>query len=503
MNKILIKCLKSFGLIASLGTGFLIYQFLNIYLNRRKYRHIPGPKTKGIVEYFFGNISDIEKAVKDGKVLTDLFVEWHEKYGEVFKYQLSTDIIVVTSNQQAIKECLVVKNYPKVKPFAAYPLGERFLGHGLVTELDNNVWKHRRTMFNPGFHRKVLMTFVLQFNTKANVLLEKLELLSQSNKPITLFAEINHATLDAIANIAFDMNIDSINNQEIKFNLYINNILIAVNKYFQNPLEKFKPINITEKQDIKKMIRYLRQVGKEKINQRIKAFKNGENLPNDILTAILNNSKEDYFDLEVMIDDFITFFIAGQETTANTLAFCFLELGKNPNIIAKIEEEIDRVLGEKTEITFEEINELKYCSAVFKESLRLWPPVPRITRKCLDEMEINGLKIPANSIMNLSTYLNSRLEKYFENPLEFKPERFIKDKSLEQSQISNYSYFPFSLGPRNCIGLNFAQIEGIVMIAKILQRFEFELDPNQSMQIEQALTLRPKDGTKCFLKLKP
>jgi cholesterol 24(S)-hydroxylase len=102
-------------------------------------------------------------------------------------------------------------------------------------------------------------------------------------------------------------------------------------------------------------------------------------------------------DLEAMIDDFITFFIAGQETTANTLAFCFLELGKNKSIFLKAREEIDRVLGERTFITYQDTVDLKYCSSIFKESLRLYPAVPFIDRHSLEPMNINGLIVPAHS----------------------------------------------------------------------------------------------------------
>lgn len=107
-------------------------------------------------------------------------------------------------------------------------------------------------------------------------------------------------------------------------------------------------------------------------------------------------------DLEKMTDDFATFFLAGQETTANTLAFCFLELGKNPEIVRKAREEIDRVLGERTEVTYQDVSELKYCSAIFKESLRLYPPAPQINRKTLEEMTIQGISVPKNTLLFVS-----------------------------------------------------------------------------------------------------
>lgn len=102
-------------------------------------------------------------------------------------------------------------------------------------------------------------------------------------------------------------------------------------------------------------------------------------------------------DIEAMTDDFVTFFVAGQETTANALAFCFLEMGKKPDIVEKAREEIDRVLGERTEVTFQDINELKYCSAIFKEALRLYPPAANLLRMVPEDININGINIPKYS----------------------------------------------------------------------------------------------------------
>ncbi len=103
-----------------------------------------------------------------------------------------------------------------------------------------------------------------------------------------------------------------------------------------------------------------------------------------------------------MIDDFVTFFIAGQETTANALGFCFYELGKNQDIFLKAREEVDRVIGEKNEITYQDSIDLKYCSAIFKETLRLYPPVPILGRETQDEMHINGYFIPKNTAIFVS-----------------------------------------------------------------------------------------------------
>jgi cholesterol 24(S)-hydroxylase len=102
-----------------------------------------------------------------------------------------------------------------------------------------------------------------------------------------------------------------------------------------------------------------------------------------------------------MTDDFVTFFVAGQETTANTLAFVFLELGRRPDLVVKAREEIDRILGVRTNVTFQNFNELKYCSAIFKEALRLYPPAMTYERFSTEVMDVNGYEIPEKTILTV------------------------------------------------------------------------------------------------------
>ena len=117
-----------------------------------------------------------------------------------------------------------------------------------------------------------------------------------------------------------------------------------------------------------------------------------------MLISFANDFKEEgSLDVELMTDDFVTFFVAGQETTANTLSFCFLEISKNPEIVKKAREEIDRVLGERTEVTYQDVNELKYCQAIFKESLRLFPPAAAISRFTPEDINVNGINVPKST----------------------------------------------------------------------------------------------------------
>ncbi len=128
-----------------------------------------------------------------------------------------------------------------------------------------------------------------------------------------------------------------------------------------------------------------------------------------------------------MIDDYVTFFSAGQEKTANTLAFCFIEIAENPMVVKNLREEKDWVLGDRNEITCEDLAKFNYVSSVIKETLRLWPLIGTLIREVdVDDFQINGLNIPKGSIVVTNNYLNARIESNFSDPYSFNPERFMK-----------------------------------------------------------------------------
>ena len=102
-----------------------------------------------------------------------------------------------------------------------------------------------------------------------------------------------------------------------------------------------------------------------------------------------------------MVDDFLTFFVAGQETTANTLSFCLMELGRNPDVLIKLREELDSNVGSKSVLEYEDIVRLSYTGCIFKETLRMWPPIPELDRMCAKPFQIEGYDIPIGTWLKI------------------------------------------------------------------------------------------------------
>uniref|UniRef100_A0A3Q3K3I5 Cytochrome P450, family 46, subfamily A, polypeptide 1, tandem duplicate 4 n=1 Tax=Monopterus albus TaxID=43700 RepID=A0A3Q3K3I5_MONAL len=254
---------------------------------------------------------------------------------------------------------------------------------------------------------------------------------------------------------------------------------------------QFNPKNRPFIKEVREACRLLRTTGAQWIHERKTAMENGDDVPKDILTQIIKSNFA-LFEINVMIN-FSIYNILGQETTANQLAFCIMELARHPTILEK--QEVDDVIGLKLDISYDDLGQLIYLSQVLKETLRIYPTAPGTSRELPEDMVISGIHIPGGCICIFSSYATGRMEKFFKDPLTFDPDRFHPDAPKPY-----YCYYPFSLGPRSCLGQNFAQMEAKVVMAKLLQRFDFTLVPGQTFDILDTGTLRPKSGVVCTKK---
>nr|UOU03256.1 cytochrome P450 3049B1-2 [Brachionus rubens] len=493
-----IQVSRLLGLLAGLGLVSFTYKTIKIYLLRRKYSHIPGPKTHGILGFYLGNIPDLIK-VSNEKILWDLVTDWSKQFGYVFKFQIVDRMVVFTLDPETIREVFITKNcskHPELYSKLAFPMGARFIGNGLVTDLDNERWKHRRDLFNPSFHKQALIGFMEEFNTKSDMLMERLRTMSDG-RIIHMLDEFNNMTMDIIATVGFGMQIDSIT-KDNKLKEYVYEAFKGLRRALLDPSIWFTINGRLYIRNYRRVLKELRSIGRSQILSRIRTIHEGGYTVDDLLSIMLRNNQDEKFELEDLVDDFTTFFVAGQETTANLLAAAVLEIGQKTDVIQKIRDEIDQEIGSKTDLKYEDLSKLKYMSSVIKETLRKWSIAPALSRMNQEPIKICGYDIPVGTNIQISSYVSGRYDDFFPEPHKFDPDRFYENKQ----EIKNYTYFPFSVGPRNCIGQNFAQIEAKICLVKFFQNFDFKLDPGQSLKPAQHGTISPESRTRCTLTIR-
>jgi len=169
-------------------------------------------------------------------------------------------------------------------------------------------------------------------------------------------------------------------------------------------------------------------------------------------------------------DNCLTFLLAGYEASSATTGHIIKELATNPETQEKLIEEVDKYLAETDKPLFDIINKMPYLDACLKETLRLYPPATRIERKVVRHFHLDHIFIPKNSLIIIPVYAIHRDPNNFENPDQFIPERFLTENSRK---LKSGTYLPFADGPRNCVGMKFAQMELKLCIAKIFTKFRF------------------------------
>jgi cytochrome P450 len=216
----------------------------------------------------------------------------------------------------------------------------------------------------------------------------------------------------------------------------------------------------------------------------------------DLLSLLMLTRDEEtgeQMDDKQLRDEVLTMLVAGHETTATTLSWTFALLAQHPNVEQTLQAELARVLGGRIP-TMADLPQLSYTRMVIDEVLRLYPPVYIFSRKVMKEDTIGGYRIPAGSSVDISPYITHRHPAFWDRPDAFEPERFAGELR------HRFAYFPFSSGPRQCIGNNFALTEMQLVLATIAQRYQLHLLPNQQIEPEQLLTLRPRGGLPMVVK---
>lgn len=214
----------------------------------------------------------------------------------------------------------------------------------------------------------------------------------------------------------------------------------------------------------------------------------------DILSLLIEARDEDGAALsdQQVRDEVMTLLFAGHDTTTSTVAFMFYELARHPEIVAALRDEQERVLGGAAPAAQQLTGEaLPLLEMVTDETLRMYPPAWVGARRSIEPFEFAGQEVPGGVPVNYSSWASHHLPDVFDEPEEFRPERFAP---AAKAALPKGAYVPFGGGSRICIGMRFGQLEVKAIAARVLARFDFELDSGYRLRIRQMPTISPRDG---------
>ena len=389
-----------------------------------------------------------------------------------------------------IKEVLVDKfpNFPKheLSETALKPL----LGESIFTT-NGPVWERQRRMLDPAFGQAKLKEVFTLMRGGADAMIERMDAVEDGGVA-DIEIEMTHVTADIILRTILSESLEGEGARKIfhAFNLFQEKAVVMIQlSFFRLPLW-LAPRHYYIWRKTGKIIRELLAVP---IRKRYEAHQRGENGGHkDILQSLLETRDPvdgSAYTLEELVDQVAMLFLAGHETSASALSWSLFLLSKCPEIQENLHRETVALLGDR-EPEFKDIPRHRQIRNVFRETMRIYPPVGFLTfRKSTHGQKLGKHQIPDGSPVVISPWLVHRHRELWDRPNEFDPDRF--EGGLDQQQCA---YIPFGQGPRICIGAAFAMQEAMLILASLTRRYRFEPGPGPDPEPTSRLTIRSLDG---------
>jgi cytochrome P450 len=383
------------------------------------------------------------------------------------------------------------KNYPKT-PFVN-DKWRMVVGEGLICS-EGDFWRRQRRLAQPAFHRKLIEGFGKLMVENTARMLERWEGHAQRGEEINVTVEMTHLALAILAQALFSA--DWTREAEVMGPA----VEVAIGHAYHQ-MESFITLPEFLPTPANRRFKKARAALDEIVYRLIAERHRTPEQPSDLLAALMTARDEETdggrMSDEQVRNEVMTFMFGGHETVAAGLCWTLYLLSKHPEATRRMTAEVGAVLGGRPP-TVDELPSLTYTGLLIQESLRLYPPVWLISRTPLADDVVGGYRIPAGSMVLLSSFVSHRHPAFWDDPEGFDPERFSPERSGERPR---HAWFPFSGGPRKCIGDYFGVMEMQIVISMISQRFRVDLASGHPVIPKPGITLGQKEGM--FMTLHP
>ena len=365
-----------------------------------------------------------------------------------------------------------------------------FVSHG-------DTWERQRRMISPAFSHMRLNHAFNAMEEAVNQYEQVLDTHAITGSVFSLEESMSYLTADVVCRTIFSRPLDTGTARQVYDSFAV----------FQDSVANVRVMNLVlgrafdeikqPREVIRSAANIRLNVGKmvdERLNDNTDAY---SDIAGDIIAARdpVDGSK---FSREELIDQIGVFFLAGHETTAGALAWALFILSQQPSIVDRMREEI-KLHQESSGLDIDCVKKLNFVRNVFKETLRLYPPLAFMPRVALEPGRIGDEAFPRGALIMISPWLIHRHYKLWENADRFDPDRF--DRESDQESISS-AYLPFGMGPRICIGSAFALIEATLILARLIDRYDFHATDPARVKPAARLTTRSSNGISAYINLR-
>ncbi|MDX6183527.1 cytochrome P450 [Flavobacterium sp. Fl-77] len=418
-------------------------------------------------------------------------IPYHKKYfdklGDSFSIKIGRTKHVILSRDNDVAQYILQKNqknYQKSQIQTVYL--SKYLGQGLLTA-NGDFWLKQRRLIQPAFHKQKMNQLVENMEV---IIANELAFLTK-DEPVDLFVIMSQLAFDVVAKSLFKISTAENKFDRLKFiieevqNFLVKEIRLPHKAWWfslSGQVKKHRLLALESNKIIKEIVEE-RVASKQEVN--------------DLLNMLLETRYEDTgegMSVNQLIDEIKILFIAGHETTANAMTFTLYLLAKHPEIQHKILQEIHQIEAE-TDNVFDRLQKMTYINAVLNESMRLYPPAWIVDRENVSDDSIGDYNLLKGTLIGVSFYELHRNPKYWKNPQEFNPERFLGEQKKESMQY----FYPFGAGPRMCIGVGFAIYEMCLTLSYLVKNYEIKAT-GADLQLNPLITLKPVGAQVIFSK---
>jgi cytochrome P450 len=436
------------------------------------------PILKGLP--FIGNIPDFRKDTVEA-----IYNGW-KRAGDVFNIKVGPRTIRVISDPKLAQDVLIGQKqiFQRPRMVKGGTILTYLLGTSILT-IDGDLWLSKRRMMQPIFHKQRIQAMGDQMVDAGAQMLKRWES-RPADAPMNLSEEMKMVTLDIINRTMFSVDVlPDIDRVGSMMDVSLHYVADRTRSMVQIPESWPTPANLRFKQSRAILDEYLYKIIRERRNS-------GQH-PGDLLDMLLAARDEETgegMNDEQVRNEVATIYGAGHETTAVALTWAWYALNQNPDVLKKLQDEIDTVLQGRAP-TIRDLPKLPYTLAVFEETMRAFPPVPLTVRIAYEDTQVGEYAFLKGTFTMIAIYNIHNHPEYWEAPGLFMPERFLPEN---KSKLNRLAYMPFLTGPHLCIGNNFALMEGPLLLAMMAQRYDLKLVPGQEIARDVAITMRPKYG---------
>jgi cytochrome P450 len=438
---------------------------------------------------FFG-LKNIRDMSQEG-MLNFINESW-QKFGDIFEVQVGPKKLVVVIHPEHVRHVTMTnaQNYEKLESYD--PVRKYVIGDGLVTST-GDLWKRQRRLMAPFYTPRGVQEFADIFLGDTLTMVERWEKLAANRSQVEIFDEMALVTASIVLKAIFSTESDE-DILEIKED--VETMINFVGSRATNPfsLPDWMPTepNLQYWKAHEAVHKYINGV----LDARFAMLE--ADYPNDLLSKLITAQDPETgerMSRELLRDEALTNFFAGYETSARSMSHAWYALAQNPDVKAKLHEELDRELGDEPP-TLETLKRLPYTLRVIKETLRLYPPAPMYAKDVVDDDVIDGYRIEKGSTVLLFPYFTHRHPDFWDEPERFEPNRHAPE--AEKARHSQ-AYHPFASGQRICLGNHFSLLETHIMLAILAKRFEPKFLPDYEADFSIEALLEISNGLPMIL----